>query len=183
MNKQATKQCAACGRPVKNPLTWNGKEYGIECWKKIAIPEIEAQREARKQARFDAHARQCHIAIEVLKHKDMSKIKNEWRRNFIASVIAQYEEKGFLSGRQLELIRKQYNAADHCFEIEMRYGMGDLVEKDYHEQMALWCRTEKERTYHYAKVDLLRLGDNYANKEKLLRIVAEYEKANQFENP
>lgn len=182
MNKQATKRCAACGRPVKNTLTWNGKEYGIECWKKIAIPEIEAQREARKQARFDAHARRCQMAIEVLKHKDMSKIKNEWRRNFVASVIAQYEEKGFLSGRQLELIREQYNAADHCFEIEMRYGLGDLVEQEYHERMALWCRTGKERTYHYAKAELLRLGNNYADEEvrdEHLRIVTEYEKANQ----
>ena len=105
-------RCENCNRPIKHPYYFDGHTYGIECWKIIALPAIEAKR-ATKQAEIDSERYlRAYCDIEVLKLKDTAKITSQFKLDFIPSVIDQFETKGFLSNKQREIITGMWNNKD-----------------------------------------------------------------------
>lgn len=90
--------CIACNRPIEKPLFWNGKPYGKECWKRIVLPEIERMKlECEKFQFFVAQVKSKSI-YEVVKNID---------DQFIQSVCKYYEQKNFMSQKQIEAIYKK----------------------------------------------------------------------------
>lgn len=100
-----TTKCQECGRPIKRVLTWNGRELGIECWKKIAIPELEAQKQARREAWERERWEKSYALAEALRQKDFTKIKSEFKIKFLHELIEQFDEKGFISPKQEQMVR------------------------------------------------------------------------------
>lgn len=104
--------CENCGRKIKRAYTWEGKTYGIECWKKLALPVIEAERKLREEERYQTALAKSRAIIDVLKKKDMSKIRSPFKLQFIPSVIRQVEEGRPLSQRQREIAQEIFNQTD-----------------------------------------------------------------------
>jgi len=123
-------KCENCGKSIKHPYHFDGKTYGIECWKQIALPEIIKRREAKFAAIQKEKYLESYCYIETLKHKDMSKITSNFKNNFISSVIDQFDTKGFLSGKQIELIMQMFNKKDdiRCMLIRYESGILDLAD-------------------------------------------------------
>lgn len=107
-----TTKCQGCGRNIKHTFEWEGKQYGIECWKKLALPIIEAERKLAQEKRFATWMIKCQAIIKVLKAKDLSRITSDFKLRFIPSVIAQVEGGKPLSSRQIEIAKSFYNNSD-----------------------------------------------------------------------
>ena len=122
--------CCNCGKSIKHPYHFDGKIYGIECWKQIALPQIEAKRQARyaeiKQEQY-IYAK-CHI--EVLNLKDWSKITSRFKQSFSTSVIEQFETKGWLSNKQCDIISQFFNNKDwkNYWRIAVEAGLNNKQE-------------------------------------------------------
>ena len=65
--------------------------------------------------------------VSVLKTKDMSKIKSSFKRQFILSVIRQFNERGFLTHKQLNIIGDMFNNKDNknYFRLAVELGLND----------------------------------------------------------
>lgn len=120
-------KCTRCGREITKPLWWDEKPYGKECWKVIALPEMENQ----KQAKLDTWKLEAALVIETLKQKSLARIKNQWKLNFIRSVINQYETQGWLSRRQYDLAWDIFNQRDRQNWAEMAHEVGRINEQAY----------------------------------------------------
>ncbi len=119
--------CESCGRKIKNIYTWDGKIYGIECWKVIALPELEKQRQMKNKEWDDKKV----IAVEVARIKDLSKIKNEFKTKIIKNVIMYYDENKFITKKQYDLLTDQFNKQDRVIMYDMRYDMGLIDYETY----------------------------------------------------
>lgn len=135
-------RCQHCNHVIKKSYNWKDQILGIECWKKIVLPEIERIR-AEKFAQWKKERWQADYAlVEALKQKDMSKIKSEFKKKFITSIISQFEEKGFISSKQKEIINGtgawngsfydngMLNNTDKMNEIIARYKIG-MIDTEY----------------------------------------------------
>lgn len=120
-------KCTRCGREIANPLWWDEKPYGKECWKVIALPEMENQ----KQAKFDTWKLEAALLVETLRQKNTARIKSQWKLNFIESVINQYETQGWLSRRQYDLAWDIFNQRDRQNWAEMAHEVGRINEQAY----------------------------------------------------
>lgn len=120
-------KCVICNRPIKRPYYFDGETYGIECWKTHALPIIE-KRKQDKYAEID-HGRymRAFCEIEVLKLKDLSKITSNFKLTFIPSVIEQFEDKGFVSQKQSDIISDMFNNKDwkNYFRLTVEAGLND----------------------------------------------------------
>ena len=97
-------KCINCGRTLKNAYYYKGETYGIECWKNHCLPLIIAEQEAKWAEQDRQKYLRDFCYVETLKLKDMTKITNGFKRQFIPSVIEQFETKGFISHKQLGMI-------------------------------------------------------------------------------
>lgn len=102
--KQAAHKCEACNKRIKYDYWWNNQMLGIECWKKIALPEIEKQRQAAYQERKNLQWEQDYALAETLRVKDYSKIRSEFKLKFLNGLVEQWDEQGFISWKQKEMV-------------------------------------------------------------------------------
>lgn len=121
-------KCAKCGRKILNEYYWNGKTYGKECWKEIALPEIEKL----QQQKIDEWSLKASCLIEILKQKDMSKITNDFKIRFINSVISQYQETNRLSKKQYDIAYDFLNKKDRSSLYHMQFDLDMLDEKTFY---------------------------------------------------
>uniref|UniRef100_A0A6M3LBS3 Uncharacterized protein n=1 Tax=viral metagenome TaxID=1070528 RepID=A0A6M3LBS3_9ZZZZ len=120
-------KCFHCGRPIKHPYYFKGNTLGIECWKKYALPFILLDKEQyHTKIENDRYLRNW-CDIEVLKQKDLSKITSQFKLDFIPSVIAQFNDKGFLSDKQRDIITGMWNGKDwkNYWRIAVEAGLDD----------------------------------------------------------
>ena len=120
-------RCFHCGRPIKHPYYFKGNPLGIECWKSLALPFILADKEARHAEIEAEHYLANFCDIEVLKLKDLSKITSQFKLDFIPSVIAQFNKRGFITEKQSRIITGMFNQSDwkNCFRIRTEAGLND----------------------------------------------------------
>lgn len=87
-------KCTKCGKEIKNTYWLNGKAYGYNCYKQeLAMILAEKERLANEKYQLDVA-----VTIEILKNR--TKLND-----FLKSIINFYEEKGFLSYKQVECIK------------------------------------------------------------------------------
>lgn len=87
-------KCTKCGKEIKNTYWLNGKAYGYNCYKQeLAMILAEKERLANEKYKIDVAA-----TIEVLKNR--TKLND-----FLKSIVKFYEEKGFLSQKQIKCIK------------------------------------------------------------------------------
>ena len=149
-------KCAKCGRTVAKPLFWDGRPYGKDCWKQIALPRIEQ----KKAARMDSWRKECIALCETLKAKSMDKIRSQWKRQLFQDIIRQYEEEGWLSKKQYNLIYKQLNKQDKIRLLNFLLEIGGIDESEYHFRMHI--SDTQHREYHleqYHKIERKRIRD------------------------
>lgn len=105
-------KCVKCGRPISGKYHWKGELYGKECWKKFALPELLAERAAKdaEDAEYEFLSTQC--LIKVLEAKNLSRISNQFKLEFIPSVIEQFHTKGYLTSRQWDIALDCLNGRD-----------------------------------------------------------------------
>lgn len=129
-------KCQNCNHSIKRAYTWNGQTLGIECWKKIALPEIESIRAEKWAAIQKAEWQKSYAIVEAIKQKDFSKIKSEFKINFLKSLVTQFEERGFISPSQRIMVwgtgkwngsfydNGMFNGKDKLNEIVARFNIG-----------------------------------------------------------
>lgn len=142
-------KCQACNRPIKYEYTWDGQTLGIECWKKIALPEIEKQRAAQREIWKRERWEEEYALVEAIKQKDFSKIRSEFKLKFLNSLVEQFEEKGYLSGRQKQIVYGTGGWNGRFYD----YGMLNAKDK-LHEAIALYLiggETNKQRSLDIAE--------------------------------
>src|SRR5690349_5096718 len=110
MTTQTT--CADCGKRIKNLYQWEGRTLGIECWKKVALPAIEAEQAKREEERRLARQAKGEAIAAAFRAKNLAKITNSFKLSFIPSIIEQVEAGRLLSNRQMELCYSMFNQAD-----------------------------------------------------------------------
>lgn len=87
-------KCSKCGKEIKNTYWLNGKVYGYNCYKQeLAMILAEKEKLANEKYQLDVA-----VTVEVLKNR--TKLND-----FLKSIINFYEEKGFLSFKQVECIK------------------------------------------------------------------------------
>lgn len=124
-------KCEKCGKMVKavNVLTWGNRNYGKECWKKVALPEIEAKRKALQEQWEKEHYAETVLMVEVMK-KTLKTVRSAYKYEVLESMIQQFEEKDWLSPKQLKLAWKMFNQKQDLAYHEMEYELGEIGEKD-----------------------------------------------------
>ncbi|STO12827.1 Uncharacterised protein [[Flavobacterium] thermophilum] len=113
-------KCAACNRPIEKPLFWNGRPYGKECWKRVALPEIERMKIEQEKFRLFVARVKAKAIYEAVKHHN---------DQFIQSVCRYYEQKNFISRKQAEVIYKKLSFAEKLEIVKLAYANG-LYELD-----------------------------------------------------
>ena len=98
---------------------------GIECWKKIALPEIERKRQERWAAIEKQQWERGFALVEAIKQKDFSKITSTFKINFLNSLVTQFEDKGFISKKQHSMAFDMFNDKDHANDMIATYNIGD----------------------------------------------------------
>lgn len=87
-------KCIKCGKQIKNTYWLNGKAYGYNCYKQeLAMILAEKERLANEKYQLDVA-----VTVEILKNRNKL-------NDFLKSIINFYEEKGFLSYKQMECIK------------------------------------------------------------------------------
>lgn len=97
-------KCAECDNSIKNGYDWKGQILGIECFKKIAIPELtDAWVEEKKWETYE-EVMKDYFLVETLKNKDLKRIKNQFKLDFIPSVIKFFETRGVITESQRDIV-------------------------------------------------------------------------------
>ena len=87
-------KCTKCGKEIKNTYMLNGKAYGYNCYKQeLAMVLAEKEKLANEKYQLEIAA-----TIEILKNRSNL-------NDFLKSIINFYEEKGFLSNKQMKCIK------------------------------------------------------------------------------
>lgn len=139
-------KCYECGKSIKRVYTFNGQTYGIECWKRVALPEIEKQRQEQREEKEQLWKEKCWILVQVLKAKDMKRIKNEFKKKVIPQLINQFETEGWLSKKQYDMVWDWLNNKDYLMMTDIEYELGyyEDDERHYYERVA-WYATGKRK--------------------------------------
>lgn len=134
-------RCENCNHPIKHVYEWGGRKLGIECWKIVALPAIEAEREANRELKLEQWFQEDHALIEALRAKDYSKIRSEFKVTFLHDLVDQFDEKGFITQKQKQMVRgtggwngKFYdtgmlNDTDNVHEMVFLYFLGNDYNK------------------------------------------------------
>lgn len=137
--------CTACGKYIKRVYEWNGNPYGIECFKKIALPEIKRLRDEAEQKRLEEWNERCVVLVEVLKSILKSvKVRSEYKLDVYRSMINQFEEKGFLTKKQVDYAIHLFGQKEALKMWEIQYLLGMRLEIDYFTKKVEYG-TKKER--------------------------------------
>ena len=87
-------KCTKCGKEIKNTYMLNGKAYGYNCYKQeLAMILAEKEKLANEKYQLEIAA-----TIEILKNRSNL-------NDFLESIVNFYEEKGFLSNKQMKCIK------------------------------------------------------------------------------
>ena len=137
-------KCTICGRKISGRYNWKGELYGKECWKKYALPELLALREKEQQetAKLDAILDYC--LIETLRRKSLKNISNPFKLDFIPSIIQQFDEKGFLTGRQYSIGLDMLNGRD-CDKFSLFKCKMEIDGIEYTSDITGWTVEEIEK--------------------------------------
>jgi hypothetical protein len=136
-------KCSKCGKKIKNVYTWNGEVFGIECWKLVALPELMKQKEIKNKEWDERKA----IVVEVARHKDTSKIKNDFKVKILKDIPKFYDENGFISKKQYDILTDQFNNKDRVQMWEMIH-QAELI--DYEEYLSAMVRNTTGKAYQEA---------------------------------
>jgi hypothetical protein len=136
-----TEKCTICGRSIKGNYTWKSEYYGKECWKKHALPELLAQQEKEDAENAEYEYLQAKCLIDVFRTKNLSRITNQFKLDFIPSIISQFDEKGFLTWKQNNIAYDILSNSDYdkLYILEYR---SDLISIEYCEQMTGFTQEE-----------------------------------------
>lgn len=161
-------KCTACGKKIIRYYFWDGKTYGIECWKRIALPEVERLRQERREA----WQIKCRIMIEVMKAKDLSKVKNEFKKSFIGDMIQKFERDGVLTRKQYDLLVEWLNNKDRLLKIDLEkeFGFWDGEDEDYLYHVSLYA-TGKRRKEAEKALEEIRAAKAERKKEELKQLI------------
>lgn len=130
-------KCQACGHVIKNEYNWDGQILGIDCWKRIALPEIEKLREVKDQERKDQRLIKSRLIADTLAGKDFSKISSRFKLDFSASIIEQVNAGRMLSNKQIEIAVGFFNGKDDLRYEILQYATGiydDLTHVAQHDK-------------------------------------------------
>jgi hypothetical protein len=105
-------KCIACNRTIGKPFFWNGKPYGKECWKRIALPEIERMRVEQEHFQLFVSQIKAKAIYEAVKHRN---------DQFIQSVCRYYEQKQFMSRKQVEAVYKKLSFMEKLEIVKLAY--------------------------------------------------------------
>lgn len=97
-------RCEGCNKPIKHVYEWNGQTLGIECWKQIALPALEAERAAQREMWAELRHVEDQALVETLRVKDYSKIRSEFKLTFLNGLVEQWDNDGFISFKQKEMV-------------------------------------------------------------------------------
>jgi hypothetical protein len=159
-------KCQACNKPIKHVYTWGEQTLGIECWKKIALPEIQKERIARRKQYERRSWEQAFALVEALKAKDFTKIRSDFKIQFLNGLIEQFEEKGFISDKQKQMVYgtgawngKYYdtgmlNNQDRFVEAVALYLIGDAVNRHIARDIATTTFTDKLKEQFETEIHL-----------------------------
>lgn len=87
-------KCSKCSKEIKNTYMLNGKVYGYNCYKQeLAMILAEKEKQAKEKYKTNIAA-----TVEILKNR--SKLND-----FLKGIVNFYEEKGFLSHKQMKCIK------------------------------------------------------------------------------
>lgn len=92
--------CSVCGKQIKNQYYWKGALYGRTCWVKYALPELLEEQQIKDTARVEKQFLLDQCLIQVLAKKNLKRIKNSFKLQFIPSVIEQFQTRGYISQKQ-----------------------------------------------------------------------------------
>ena len=87
-------KCAKCNREINNTYKLNGKYYGYDCYKK-ELSMVLANKENLAKEKYNL---EVSITIEILKNRNKL-------NDFLKDIIKFYENKGFLTSKQLKCIK------------------------------------------------------------------------------
>ncbi|HEY5587717.1 MAG TPA: hypothetical protein VIK86_02040 [Candidatus Paceibacterota bacterium] len=107
-------KCAKCGTYIKNIYYLDGKKYGSECYKnlvtesykiksekleiirKINIEKKQELKQLQELEELRKNKSQSIAIIEMLKIKNMKRVKNEYKLKMYDTILKEYEELGSL---------------------------------------------------------------------------------------
>ena len=135
-------KCIACNRPIEKPLFWNSQPYGKECWKRIALPEIERMK--IEQERFQ-------LFVAQVKAKAIYEAVKHHNDQFIQSVCRYYEQKNFISRKQAEAIYKKLTFTEKLEIVKLAYING-LQEIDIIHFFDIILRVKPKRKSHEKEI-------------------------------
>lgn len=137
-------KCDNCNYPIKRAYTWDSMTLGIDCWKKIALPEIMRMREEKWAQYKKDQWMKDYALVEAIKQKDFSKIKSEFKINFLKSLITQFEEKGFISPAQRELVYGTHTWRNGFYDTGMFNKKDDMNELIAKYKIGFWPKEHVE---------------------------------------
>lgn len=160
-------RCANCNKIIKYVYYWhdeqgNDIELGKECWKELALPQVLLQREQEQEERQLEWWQQDYALVEALRAKDYSKIRSEFKLSFLRGLVEQFDDKGFITRRQKEMVRgtgawngKFYdmgmlNDSDNFNEAVILYAIGNDNNKQLARNYAGAWSEERENEFYSA---------------------------------
>lgn len=122
-------KCYKCGKSIKRVLTWKGKEYGVECWKKIALPELQAQRQAEWEEEEKAWHAECALLVEAI-DATLHMVRSNYKYRVLANIADHFKEKGWISEKQYDFAWRQFNNKQCLYFYEMLHEAGEMSEAE-----------------------------------------------------
>lgn len=121
--------CVICGsRLSENNTTGIGSECHkilkrVQYAKFFKEDKYEEQRREYNNIKTSAY-------IDLIKYVDVSRCRSNFKKNFIPSVINQYEEKGFLTKKQTEIVEEILSS-----KFDMFNNMQEEIEEEQREYL------------------------------------------------
>lgn len=95
--------CSICGKEIKTQYIWKGNLYGKTCWRKYALPKLLEEQQIKDVAKAEKQFLLDQCLIQVLEKKNLKRIKNKFKLQFIPSVVEQFQTRGFISWKQRDI--------------------------------------------------------------------------------
>ena len=121
-------KCSKCGREIKNVYTFKGESYGKVCFGNV----IEEYKSEKKKSDFEEWSKKCDALVLTLERKDLSNITNNFKLDFIPSIIKQYREKDRLSKKQYNLAKDMLNKKDTQLMTRKLFEFGVIDKSDFY---------------------------------------------------
>lgn len=109
--------CDNCGKTIKYVYSWDNLNLGIQCLRHIALPVLTEQwSKERREVALEDYLKDF-VIVETLRQKNLSRIKNQFKLNFIPSVIAFFDQHHFITEKQKVIIHGtgEWNGYGHDY--------------------------------------------------------------------